>query len=167
VLASPGIAPGLHFSLSHSRTIVACVVTHAGAIGVDVEAFGDEPPDPMLLDLCCARSERELLERTDPGARGRVWTQLWTMKEAIVKALGMGLACPLQNVECALDPPRVLGAPGNRASGWEIVSILPTARTALAFAGPPAGPGAAGVALHQISADEIVECLGAMMVRPV
>src|SRR5205823_6502928 len=39
VVASQSGAPPLTFSLSHTRGLVACAVTHAAHIGIDVERF--------------------------------------------------------------------------------------------------------------------------------
>lgn len=81
----------LAFNLSHTRGMVACVVARGADVGIDVErvsASGD------MLDL--ARrwfSSRELtdLERCEDSARAARFTEMWTLKEAHVKATGAGI----------------------------------------------------------------------------
>ena len=113
-----GAARGLDvaFSLSHARSIVACAIAPAGPVGIDVEAVPDAAPGASLLALCCTPGERAMLTSLGRDALPLAFSVLWTMKEAALKALGTGLALPLDRVECAVDPPRIVRQPaGTRA----------------------------------------------------
>ncbi len=93
VLLDP--APGIHFSLSHAgeRVVVACADRE---VGVDIERLR---PLPDALDLARRfydASEAKALEALEGERRSRAFLQLWTHKEALVKARGLGLGAGLR-----------------------------------------------------------------------
>jgi len=152
-------AGGLTFSLAHVRSMVACVVTHAGAVGIDVEEALGEPPDPALIERCCAPSERELLGALAPRERDAAFIELWTIKEAVLKALDTGSSVPFDEIECALNPPRLVRLPA-RDTPWAVprVTILRPAGThviALAQTGDDAAMPP--VAVRRISGDDVLD----------
>lgn len=143
-LAGPHRDTSLTFSLAHARTIVACTVSRDGSVGIDVEAVPAEDIDEAFAGFSLAPAERALLERFEPAARRVAFARLWTLKEAVLKAFGEGV---LPAIECELDPPRLLSAPipGVDAAGWQLTSLMPTERHALALARVAAGAGDAVV----------------------
>ena len=104
-LCAPAAALELRFNLSHTRGLVACAVTQQRVIGVDVERV-----DRRVELLPVARhvfSEREVAGLTalaDEAQRLRFF-ELWTLKEAYVKAIGKGLAGPLRAISFFPDGP--------------------------------------------------------------
>ncbi len=83
----------LRFNLSHTRGLAAVAVTLEDEIGVDVERL-DPPKDPDLARVCFTTAERGWLG--DPAEPSRFF-ELWTLKEAYLKARGEGLSLPLQS----------------------------------------------------------------------
>lgn len=92
------------FNLSHTRRYVAVIVGDALPVGVDIE--------PMI-SLCEVRalshrffSPEEVadLDRTSGAAMLRRFFTMWTLKEAYVKARGVGLSAPLDTFSFELDP---------------------------------------------------------------
>ncbi len=99
----------LHFNLSHSQGAVVCAVSASHEVGVDVE---DASRDRQLLDLAeryFAPDEAEHLRRLDACHRPAAFFAIWTLKEAFVKALGQGLAFPLDAFCFDLDLDRLVG----------------------------------------------------------
>jgi 4'-phosphopantetheinyl transferase len=102
----PAIAPpcGLAFNLSNHPTMVVCAVAEDLEVGVDVEpcSRGEEilgvarevftPLERAGLSALAARGDGSELVRA---------VKLWTLKEAYIKAHGMGFSMPLQ--EFAVD----------------------------------------------------------------
>ena len=87
----------LHFSLSHTRGRLACAVSTHAPLGIDVERVR---PLDQIENLC--RQVLTPLEYYDllkkPHAhREPTFFRYWTLKEAYIKALGMGLSLPLQS----------------------------------------------------------------------
>ncbi len=78
--------PSLHFNLSHCREAVACAVD-VRPVGVDVESY--RPLRPAVVRY--AMSEAETRRIMGSACPERVFTILWTQKEALVKLSGRGI----------------------------------------------------------------------------
>lgn len=113
------------FSLSHARGLVTCAIATQGVVGVDVE-----PIDPMLDGCKLARryfaaDEAEALEACAQEERTSRFFELWTLKEALLKALGAGLGLPLDCV--SFDPSRdgigVIEHPPLRPREWTCATV--------------------------------------------
>ena len=109
-VAGPADAPPLRFNLSHTRGLVACLVTLELDAGVDVERPARRLGDPLALARHgFAPAERRALERLGETARRELFFRLWTLKEAYVKARGSGfLALPASRVACEIAPDGVI-----------------------------------------------------------
>ena len=94
----------LHFSLTHSRKLVACLVSREGICGIDVEQIG-RVSDPLLI----SKSRFSEVETRDLAAlsgrrRDTYFTELWCLKEAYLKAKGVGLTVPLSDFHFRFEP---------------------------------------------------------------
>lgn len=105
------ILPGTAYatSLSHSGQQVAFAVTKAAAIGVDLERFPPRHTLDELANVLCSTSEAAQLALLPADAREASLLQLWTRKEALLKAFGIGLSESLTSVSVnttdAISPP--------------------------------------------------------------
>lgn len=92
-------ADAAHFSLTHSGERVGVALSGAGPVGLDVEQLRE------LTDLealaAHALSPTEL--RRPPPLDAGSFLQLWTRKEALLKATGEGLSVPMTSI--TLSPP--------------------------------------------------------------
>ena len=143
----------LKFNLSHTSGLVICGVTSAGELGVDVEHLhragkGDrhllcgapEGPSrqkvPVPLSLSCldlarryfAEPEIAYLEQTPSERQAAVFLEFWTLKEAYVKARGVGLSMPLADFAFTLagaQPPVIhfLRPGGGEAEEWRFATL--------------------------------------------
>ena len=103
-IASPPGA-GLAFNSSHTEGLVACAVTRGIAVGVDVERIEQRVEIEALASLNFAPAEAEAVANAPPDARVELFFALWTLKEAYIKARGMGLALPLDGFAFDLSGP--------------------------------------------------------------
>lgn len=102
-----GPGPGPHFNISHCDGLVACAISDDLELGVDVEPVARKAP----LDLAqtyFAPEEVRWLTGLPPSGQPFGFFRLWTLKEAYIKATGLGLAQPLHDFAFAFDPLRVL-----------------------------------------------------------
>ncbi len=96
-IASP--ATSLDFNVSHTDGLVACVVTRGAEVGVDVERVRPERATPALAARVFAPAERAELAGLSGRAHAERFFTLWTLKEAYLKARGLGLRLPLRALE--------------------------------------------------------------------
>jgi 4'-phosphopantetheinyl transferase len=93
----------VHFNLSHSASLVVCVLGRGRAVGVDIEDLARRPPDPAMVSRYCSRTEAEDVRNQGEEWRDRFLTY-WTLKEAYLKARGLGIAVPLSDISFTLAP---------------------------------------------------------------
>lgn len=97
VTAPTGLPP-FQFSLSHTRGLIALLVTSAAQAGVDLEHVERANDLPLVATRICAPTELESLNRIAGEQWRERFFQLWTLKEAYAKARGLGLSLPLRSV---------------------------------------------------------------------
>ena len=116
------------FNLSHSAGLVICAVAAEGRVGVDVESVCRKNSGIALAKRFFAAPEVVTLEATPEARQQEVFIQIWTLKEAYIKAIGHGLSVPLDSFHLALDdqrPPSLYHAatPEAPSSEWRFVQI--------------------------------------------
>jgi 4'-phosphopantetheinyl transferase len=139
VLRSPGGGPllggaaaGLHASVSHGRGITAVAIAELGPVGVDVEPIRPLPA-VALARRWFAPAEAAWLHAQPPAHAAAAFLRLWTVKEAIGKALGTGLAGGLLS--------RDLGLPRRQAAADRLAVLPGSDGVAVATPPVPAGVG--------------------------
>jgi len=84
--------PELDFSIAHTTGLVACALSMTGVVGVDVELVGHTRDADEIAERYFAESEIRTFRACADGFERRTrFTELWTLKEAYLKALGSGL----------------------------------------------------------------------------
>jgi 4'-phosphopantetheinyl transferase len=85
------------FNLSHTRGMAVLAVTAAAEIGVDVESI-DRRVEVLALSerYFSAREHEQILQLSDRQQRERFFA-VWTLKEAYLKARGLGLRLALDS----------------------------------------------------------------------
>lgn len=86
----------LGFNLAHAEGLVACVVSSGRAGGVDVEHPRRAVDHAALAARFFSPAEQELYAEASPPRRGEVFFSVWTLKEAYLKARGVGIGLPLK-----------------------------------------------------------------------
>lgn len=99
-------AGDLRFNLSHTRGLVACGVTRADDIGVDVEQIDRKLEIDTLAGSVLSDDERAALGPLAGSARRERFFRHWTLKEAYVKAIGRGISLPLRSLHVDIQPAR-------------------------------------------------------------
>lgn len=94
--------PPLRFNLSNASGLVACAVTRTADIGIDVEATDRGGETEAIADRYFAPQELREFEALATEHRRRRFFELWTLKEAYLKASGVGLSLALDRISFAL-----------------------------------------------------------------
>lgn len=124
--------PWLHFNLSHSEDRALLAVTRVAPIGVDIEYLRSMPDLMDIAERFFARGEVERLVRQPSSEHAPCFFRCWTRKEAYLKAVGEGLAIPLNRFEVTHEPdrePRFLAFrdPKEAPEAWSLHHLDPEA----------------------------------------
>jgi len=95
--------PGISFNLSHSGTLALAAIG-TRPLGVDIERSRPRPAAMRLAGRYFSDPEIAGLKAEAPSRRLRAFYACWTRKEAVVKALGMGLRFALDRFAVSVDP---------------------------------------------------------------
>jgi 4'-phosphopantetheinyl transferase len=131
---------GPSFNLSHSGDLALIAVARGIEVGVDVEHVRPGASLESVAERIFGPSEREALDVLDPALRQRVFFDGWARKEALLKAMGTGIAAPLDALEVSLarddqDALRSIRGNVDEAGTWRLRSLDVGAGYAAAVAG--------------------------------
>lgn len=139
------------FNWSHSGRIALIAVGRGISPGIDVER---RRPRPHALELALryfSAEEAQMLSALDAELREDAFLRLWTAKEAVLKAVGRGLAFGLDRLNVAITPSslRLRHLDGDDATAWQLQPLVLDADhvAALAWRGAPRR-----VVFHQLAA---------------
>lgn len=142
VVLSSQLTWPLRFNLSHTETMAVCAVACDGDIGIDIETIIPGFPE----DECARRFapvERATLSSDRENHEPSRFFDYWTLKEAYLKALGLGLNGGLERVAFSFDDglsAHVDRPAGIDAGSWCFSLLAPgMTRCAIARRLPPSG----------------------------
>lgn len=129
-LAGAAAASGLQFNLAHSDNLALLAVTRSGPVGVDLERIRPLPDIPRLVARFFSPRENAAFQALRAQEQTAAFFNLWTRKEAWLKATGEGIGQLLAQVEVSFvpgEPVRLLSLPdGVRAvAGWRLEHLEP------------------------------------------
>jgi 4'-phosphopantetheinyl transferase len=112
----------LAFNWSHSNDQALIAIARGIVPGVDLERLRPHPRALPIARRYFSPEEAAGLEALPEGQRDRAFLELWTAKEAVLKALGRGLAFGLHRLSIAgLPEAPVLGRlEGHDADQWQL-----------------------------------------------
>ncbi len=85
----------LQFNLTHTRGLIALAVMQVEPVGIDVEYLSRQADIVNLAERYFAREEAKALQALPIDQWNERFYDLWTLKEAYLKACGTGLRTPL------------------------------------------------------------------------
>jgi 4'-phosphopantetheinyl transferase len=98
----------IQFNVSHSKDLMVAAMCRNWPIGVDIEK---EDPRLHSIDIAqrffCKRERDAIAEKGEEDGR-RAFFQIWTAKEAVLKAASLGLTSELSKLEIGLGPLRIV-----------------------------------------------------------
>lgn len=130
--------PPLRFNVSHTAGLVACAVTLDRDVGVDVEHTQRRLMHDVA-DRYFAPAEVSALRALPVDVQETTFFDYWTLKEAYIKARGLGLSIPLEQFAFTLrrgQAPTISFAPElqDDPATWLFVQDRPTPFHRLALA---------------------------------
>jgi 4'-phosphopantetheinyl transferase len=131
----------LQFNLSHCEDLALISLTLAGAVGIDLERVRHLEDATELVERFFSARESRLFQDLPATQRSEAFFNLWTRKEALLKATGEGIGHHLNQVEVTFlpgEPARILALPTflGSPSDWSLTSFTPAPGYAAALAVP-------------------------------
>jgi len=139
-LSAPDLdGPPLRFSLSHTRGQVACAVSRDGEVGVDAECRSHFNDLERLMAGVCSADEQAQVRAMPPLQQAAGFLDLWSLKEAYVKACGTGIDKKLPQITFDLRAPSQIRAslPSETAKVWWFALFRPAIDSRIAVAMAP------------------------------
>lgn len=138
-LAASYAASNLRFNASHSRDYALYAFTYGRDIGADIEYMRPLPDANLIAERFFSPHERATLRGLPAEQQHAAFYAAWTRKEAYTKAIGKGLAQPLDEFDVSLAPDapaqllRVAGNP-DEMQRWRLHTLPAPAGYAAALA---------------------------------
>ena len=131
-LAKSMEASNWQFNVSHSEELALYGFTYHNRIGVDIEYLRSMNDMAKIAERFFSDRESQLIANLSDEQQKQAFFQLWTAKEAYLKAIGEGLAGSLAGVDIniSLEPAKslaLLSIEGNveAAASWLMYSCVP------------------------------------------
>jgi 4'-phosphopantetheinyl transferase len=145
-IATPALGRTVYFSLSHTEGCVACAVSNCEAVGVDVEEIQERRSLSSIARSNFSWEEIDALRVLRPRDLVDRFFDYWTLKEAYLKARGIGISLPLNQFSILISSNHKIGirfTPGTAddPQRWHFKKMSPSAKHRLALAD---GSGLAG-----------------------
>jgi 4'-phosphopantetheinyl transferase len=94
----------LKFNLAHSGNRALYAFTRGREIGIDLERITPQLAVEGIARRFFSTTEVKLLEAVAPHVRTQAFFNCWTLKEAFVKAKGVGISLPLNQFDVTFAP---------------------------------------------------------------
>ena len=131
---------GLEFNLAHCENLALLAIARGQPLGVDVERVRPIADADQLVSQFFSPRENAAFQQLSPDQKPNAFFNLWTRKEAWLKAIGEGIAHSLSLVEVSFlpgEPARLLAAPPTLSEAcWTLQELAP----AQGFVGALASP---------------------------
>jgi len=115
----------VHFNLSHCEDRAVLAISNA-EVGVDLERERPIEHVDLAKRYFHANEVAAITASRDEAEQRRAFFLVWTLKEAVVKALGTGLSTPLDSFEVAIgaSKPALTVAPTGALQPWWLHAAL-------------------------------------------
>ena len=97
----------IEFNLSHSNNLALLAIGQQYPLGVDIEYFSQRP----FIDIAkimFSPNELEYLNNASPEQHTPIFFNIWTQKEAVIKACGIGLTYPTKTFDVSINTDNML-----------------------------------------------------------
>jgi 4'-phosphopantetheinyl transferase len=137
-VSEPRASRDIYFNLSNTTGLVVCAIAKECDIGIDVENVTRTLDIDALAPTVFASRELADFRRSAPEHRRNRFFSYWTLKEAYIKARGMGLSLPLDSFWFDLGGPspllHVTDRCGDQPERWRFYQDAPTLEHRMAIA---------------------------------
>lgn len=102
MLAAPFHDNEIQFNVSHSQGVALYAFARKRAVGVDIEHIRPIADAEQIVERFFSLRERRVFRSLPTSEQLETFFNWWTRKEACIKAIGDGLAYPLDHIDVSL-----------------------------------------------------------------
>ncbi len=122
----PFIENEIFFNLTHAGNKFAIAVSNCSEVGIDLECHKNRINLQGLVGKCFSKQEKAYWQALAKEQQEIMFYRFWVRKEALVKAVGRGIALGLN--QCVVDPLNQLcfidiPSDSGEAGEWKIVEV--------------------------------------------
>lgn len=119
-----------HFNVSHSGSLLVCALTEVAPIGVDIERVRRQPKAAAIAKRFFSAAEAQRVLAAPADSVAAVFSEIWTRKEAFLKATGEGFSRDLDGFTVSSGPgeiPRLehIEGPDDDPALWSLRAFVP------------------------------------------
>lgn len=114
-IREPSQYRGIRFNISHTKGLMACSISTFYEVGIDIENIFHDRDFVGISRIFFSEQEVDSINSASSHEIGRTFYMYWTLKEAYLKARGVGLSLPLSSFWFEPTPfplPRIFFSPG-------------------------------------------------------
>jgi 4'-phosphopantetheinyl transferase len=98
----------ISFNISHTEDVILLALTCTNALGVDIEYVRSNRRYSDLIRNTLCPAEEAIYQTAPSNLRTERFLEYWTLKEAYVKARGLGMAIPFNHISFDLRDERCI-----------------------------------------------------------
>lgn len=91
--------PELQFNMSYSNKIICYAFTLFHPLGVDVEWKNPDFDISTVIEFVLTPTEQKFFMGANLEEKSSIFYEIWSKKEALVKAIGVGLSYPIHTID--------------------------------------------------------------------
>lgn len=99
----------IKFNISHKKNVAVVAVAKNCEIGVDIEDLEKKFDYNKIVKRFFLTEEKEFLRGADNQERWNKFLRIWTLREAVVKALGKSMALSINKVSILFSDRKITG----------------------------------------------------------
>jgi 4'-phosphopantetheinyl transferase len=99
---------GIFFNLSHTKGVAVIAVSKIEQLGIDIEKINSEKKVDNVVTYYFHPDESKLLKSLPSDKVVKTFYSIWTLKEAYIKAKGLGLSIALNQFNFELPSEKLL-----------------------------------------------------------
>jgi len=100
-LQKPPDDHSIRFNISNSENICVCAFSQYSEIGIDIEKIHDLPDMDRIIARSFSEEEKRRFCSLPLPGRTQTFFKYWARKEALLKAMGMGMSYSLNKIDIA------------------------------------------------------------------
>ena len=136
-------ASRVHFNLTRSGDLCLVAVSRDYPVGIDVERLDGAGGEDLIARRFFTSREAEWIARLEGQPKNKAFLEIWTRKEAYLKATGLGLQPSLGDVDVSPseNSPGIHSIAGPSSTTWRLIPLFPAAGYVATLALPLASTG--------------------------